>query len=87
MLNRLCPNGPSTSINQNGNHPTVAIDAVHVGVFKKTLAYDLTCIAKLGGYLARKSDLPPGNLVIWRGLTRLADIVLGLTVTQKLMDN
>jgi hypothetical protein len=32
---------------------------------------------KLGGYLARKSDPPPGNIVMWRGLTRLIDIQTG----------
>jgi hypothetical protein len=31
-------------------------------------------LARLGGYLARASDPPPGNTVIWRGLTRLSDI-------------
>lgn len=35
-------------------------------------------LAKLGGYLARKNDPPPGNTVMWRGLTRLTDIVLGM---------
>lgn len=35
-------------------------------------------LAKLGGYLARKGDPPPGNTVMWRGLTRLTDIVLGM---------
>lgn len=34
-------------------------------------------VAKLGGYLARTKDPPPGNMVIWRGLTRLADILIG----------
>lgn len=34
-------------------------------------------VAKLGGYLARANDPPPGNLVIWRGLARLSDIQLG----------
>ena len=34
-------------------------------------------VAKLGGYLARASDPPPGNMVVWRGLTRLADILRG----------
>jgi hypothetical protein len=38
-------------------------------------------IARLGGYLARASDPPPGNIVIWRGLTRLADIKLGATLS------
>ncbi len=28
----------------------------------------LVCLAKLGGYLDRAHDPPPGNTVIWRGL-------------------
>ncbi len=31
-------------------------------------------IAKLGGFLARKSDGEPGVKTIWRGLRRLHDI-------------
>ncbi|HUI90008.1 MAG TPA: IS4 family transposase [Anaerolineales bacterium] len=31
-------------------------------------------IAKLGGFLARKGDGPPGVQTIWRGLNRLSDI-------------
>lgn len=34
-------------------------------------------VARLGGYLNRSSDPPPGNLVIWRGMARLADIQIG----------
>ena len=37
-------------------------------------------IARLGGYLARANDPPPGNKVIWRGLSRLADITYGATL-------
>lgn len=37
----------------------------------------LTKLARLGGYLARASDPPPGNIVMWRGLSRLTDIELG----------
>ena len=40
----------------------------------------LTKIARLGGYLARASDPPPGNIVMWRGLARLTDIKLGATL-------
>jgi Transposase Tn5 dimerisation domain len=40
-------------------------------------------IAKLGGYLARATDSPPGPLVIWRGLTRLTDIQLGFSLGEK----
>ena len=32
-----------------------------------TLSSYLTRIARLGGYLARASDPPPGNTVMWRG--------------------
>ena len=39
-----------------------------------TLSFYLTKLARLGGYLARAKDPPPGNTVIWRGLTRLTDI-------------
>jgi hypothetical protein len=42
-----------------------------------TLATYLVKLARLGGYLARASDPPPGNTVIWRGLSRLRDIVTG----------
>ena len=34
-------------------------------------------IARLGGYLARASDPAPGNIVMWRGLSRLSDIEVG----------
>ncbi|MCW7073919.1 MAG: IS4 family transposase [Methanophagales archaeon] len=34
-------------------------------------------IAKLGGYLARKSDGPPGSITLWRGWKRLADLIEG----------
>lgn len=44
----------------------------------RMLSHYATQLAKLGGYLARKGDPPPGNIVMWRGLTRLTDIVLGM---------
>lgn len=42
-----------------------------------TIQLYLTKLSRLGGYLARTSDPPPGNTVIWRGLRRLADIQIG----------
>ena len=45
---------------------------------RKTLSVYLIKIARLGGYLARASDPPPGNTVMWRGLSRLTDITLGI---------
>ena len=40
----------------------------------RTLSSYITKIARLGGYLARASDRPPGNQVIWRGMEKLAHI-------------
>jgi hypothetical protein len=49
---------------------------------RKTVSHYLTRIAKLGGYLARKGDPPPGNMVMWRGMTRLANIVMGMSIAK-----
>ena len=47
---------------------------------KRTLSHYLTKLARLGGYLARSSDPPPGNIVMWRGLARLTDIQIGVEI-------
>ncbi|WP_026233900.1 hypothetical protein [Bradyrhizobium sp. WSM4349] len=64
MLNRSAPNAPST----------LALTATEIGVLdrlndepkarQKTLSHYLIKIARLGGYLARASDPPPGNTVM-----------------------
>jgi hypothetical protein len=41
-------------------------------------------IAKLGGYLARKSDGPPGTITLWRGWKRLTDLTEGLKLAGQL---
>jgi hypothetical protein len=48
-----------------------------------SLDCSLLQLAKLGGYLARATDPPPGPLVIWRGLSRLTDIQLGFSLIEK----
>lgn len=74
------------SINRAG--PTLALIATEIRVLdrlvndrpkvrRKTLSHYLSKGARLGGYLARASDPPPGNTVMWRGLSRLTDIALG----------
>lgn len=37
----------------------------------------LAQLARLGGYLNRSSDGPPGITVMWRGMARLTDIAIG----------
>ena len=88
MLNRSAPNAL----------PTLALTVTEIGVLdrlvndkppprRKTLSHYLTKIARLGGYLARAHDPPPGNTVMWRGLSRLTDIVLGATVGPEIVGN
>jgi hypothetical protein len=79
MMNRAAPNAD----------PEVAFTALEIklldrlvskpdaDVRSRSLSTYLTKLARLGGYLARSSDPPPGNMVVWRGLSRLTDIHLG----------
>lgn len=89
MINRSCPNGP----------PTLALNSVEInlldhlvkdknsGTQSKNLSHYLGKIARLGGYLARSGDPPPGNMVMWRGLSRLTDIEMGFMIGAKIVGN
>lgn len=83
MLSRTLPDAP----------PTVAFTDAEIVLLDQlvgdagnrktkpgTLILYLTKLARLGGYLARAADSPPGNTVVWRGLTRLTDIKLGAEI-------
>jgi hypothetical protein len=83
MLNRVVPDGS----------PRLALTTLETDLLdelvpdkdprsrrRKTLSHYLTKIARMGGYLARGPDPPPGNTVMWRGLTRLMDIELGTLI-------
>lgn len=48
-----------------------------------TLATYVRKLARLGGYLGRSRDPPPGIIVLWRGLSRLADIDLGVELAER----
>ena len=53
----------------------------------KPLSTYLIKLARLGGYLARAHDPPPGNILIWRGLSRPTDIELGIMIGIQLVGN
>jgi len=53
----------------------------------RNLSSYLIKVARLGGYLARRKDAPPGNTVMWRGLSRLTDIELGYIMRAQLVGN
>jgi len=80
MLHRAEPDLP----------PAIALDTTEVYLLdalvknkpgksqrKTTVSDYIIKIARLGGYLNRASDPPPGNVVMWRGMTKLNDIHLG----------
>jgi hypothetical protein len=86
MINRSVPEAP----------PSVALTKTEIGLLdqlindkgkiphqRKVLGTYLVKIARLGGYLARKNDPPPGNIVMWRGISRLTDIALGAALRSK----
>ena len=45
-----------------------------------TLAFCLTKLSRLGGFLARAGDLSPRNVFIWRGFARLTDLERGAEI-------
>jgi hypothetical protein len=49
-----------------------------------TIGIVVIWIAKLGGYLARKNDGPPGSITLWRGWKRLVDLSEGLKLAHQL---
>jgi hypothetical protein len=90
MLNRCAPGGsPLLTLNEVEIYlldrliPDKGDEPRH----QRSLSIYLVKVARLGGYLARAHDSPPGNLVMWRGLSRLTDIHLGFTLGARLVGN
>lgn len=54
---------------------------------RRTLSDYVIIIAKLGGYLARNNDPPPGNMIMWRGMARFTDIHFGFELSRGLVGN
>jgi Transposase DNA-binding len=90
MMNRVAPDSsPLIALTRT---ETQLLDRLIPGAQGKrrrlaVLSRYLTKVAQLGGYLARRSDPPPGNMVMWRGLSRLTDIELGFLLGAKLVGN
>ena len=91
MLNRSTPNAnPSLALTRI---ETTLLDRLvpdhndHQLRRKNTLSNYLIKIARLGGYLARASDPPPGNTVMWRGLSQPPTSDWARRRTQQLVGN
>jgi len=83
MINRSVPNAePGLALTEVETRllDQLVPDTAYRPPRERTLSGYLTKIARLGGYLARASHPPPGNTVMWRGLSRLTDIKLGGTL-------
>jgi hypothetical protein len=79
MLSRTSPDAPLTVALTDAEIvilDRLVSDAGNRKTQPGTLTFYLTKLARLGGYLARAADPPPGNTVVWRGLSRLTDIKL-----------
>ncbi|ATJ92304.1 MULTISPECIES: IS4 family transposase [Acetobacter] len=90
MLNRVAPTAsPSTAL--TGTEIELLDHMVNdngAPISKpKALSVYLTKIARLGRYLNRANDPPPGNTVVWRGLSRLTDIAIGAKIGMRFMGN
>ena len=48
----------------------------------RRLSRRITKVTRLRSYHARAKDPPPGNIVIWRGLSRLTDIATGFQIVK-----
>ena len=88
MLNRSAPDAsPTLALTTTEIHVLDRLVNDKLKLKQKTLSHYLIKIARLGGFLARASDPPPGNTVIWRGLSRLTDIALGAMLGGEFVGN
>jgi hypothetical protein len=81
MMNRVTPSAsPLAALTDVETHLLDTLLPERPKRRKSTLSTYLIKIARLGGCLARANDSPPGNMVMWRGMSRLTDIELGFMV-------
>jgi Transposase DNA-binding len=86
MLHRAAPDAPAeVAFTPTELNILDQLDGRTPRTPRRTLTFYVIALAKLGGYLARTHDPPPGNMVLWRGLNRLTDICLGHELTPRLV--
>lgn len=86
MVNRADPAAPADSVFCGTEIQILEClkPASMKGKGKPTVSDCLNAVARLGGYLSRRGDLPPGNMVLWRGFKRVIDIHLGFALGKAL---
>jgi len=85
MVARLAPQAPAAIALTTAEIDILdqAVPSAAKAPPSRTLAGCLAKVARLGGYLARTHELLPGITIIWRGWSRLADIMIGIELTQR----
>jgi hypothetical protein len=72
-------------ISNDSAEPSLIFSTIEIRVFNckfkkqkpKYLSDYILLLAKLGGYIGRSSDPPPGNKIIWRGYNKLNELCEG----------
>ncbi len=83
MVNRCSPNLPAQLVFTETEIQLLDhLVPMKDGSQGKTIGPYIIRLARLGGYLNRTRDAPPGNMVLWRGMTRLTDIHLGFNLAR-----
>ena len=83
LIARTDPAAPCTTLLANREWKVLFLKANRNKAIPKkppSIGEVVIWIAKLGGYLARRSDGPPGTITLWRGWKRLADLSEGWTL-------
>jgi hypothetical protein len=85
MLGRTCPQKPCDAVLSESEWKSVyrVVGGQEASVQPPPLGEMVVMIAKLGGYLGRKHDGPPGPKAIWIGLQRMRDFALAWTLFAK----
>ena len=81
MLSREAPEAAPTAVfTETERHMLEQATPERKRHAPRNLDFHVRAVARLGGYLDRASDTPPGTTVIWRDFSRLADLVEGARI-------
>ena len=88
MINRTDADAPAALVfTEDEQRILDCIDPKPPGTINPTVSHYLLAIARLGGYMSRARDRPPGNMVLWRGFNRLMDVHLGYCIATGTVGN
>ena len=88
MVNRTDADAPAAlAFTETEQRILNRIDPKPPRTINPTVSHYLLAVARLGGYMSRARDKPPGNMVLWRGFNRLMDVHLGYCIAKGTVGN